>query len=702
MTDNLPAVPEEPDDTPALSADTSYEIALDDAPGPLEPVHAGDGLPLPPEEAARLPVIPQHLRTAAGVRSAVAARAADAGHGGAYHAVRSPRYLLLTILWAVVGLARVTGRLWHYLFVLEQSYLRSEAVISGDSREYRALQSEWRKTHEYRRVLAAIIALLTLTGIVVAVKYAPWWWWIPVAAVATAALARAGRPEGRPIITPSMTTPRFRLLNADVVLRAYYAAKLGDPEKPGQQITFGSPMSRDGDGSRVVVDLPYGRGLDDALKAKPAIASGLDVSLSQVFLHRDPTSHRRHVLWVADRDPLAVPVGRTPLLACKATDIWKPAPLGLDERGQLVSVPLMWNSHLVSALPRSGKTFSARLLALYAALDPYVKLDVFDFKGSPDWRAFAMVANSCAFGLTPTREGLPLRIFGDTLMEIKADVQDRYERLSQMDPRICPEGKLTREIARDPRWRMPVRMLVMDEFQEVYEAGKDSLEAAKLLTYLIKVAPGAGVILLGSTQRPSGIGGGGELGNQFTSFRDNFAVRFGLRTSSWQVSELCLGAGAYSEGLDTSTLLPEYKGVGILRGASDASPTVRTYLADGRDAERILTAARQLRERAGTLTGMAAGMDTGRPERDVLADVLEVFGGDSQLHWGVLAERLAGQFPDRWGEATADAVSQQCRDLGVRSADVRYPPGRAASVRKGCYRRDVEDAAARYTAGETL
>ena len=70
---------------------------------------------------------------------------------------------------------------------------------------------------------------------------------------------------------------------------------------------------------------------------------------------------------------------------------------------------------------------------------------------------------------------------------------------------------------------------------------------------------------------------------QFNSFRDNMAIRLGLRTSSWQVSELCLGAGAYSEGLDTSTLLPQYKGVGILRGAGDLSPTVRTYLADGQE-----------------------------------------------------------------------------------------------------------------------
>jgi len=42
-----------------------------------------------------------------------------------------------------------------------------------------------------------------------------------------------------------VVTPRFRRLTADAVLRAYYSAGLGHPEKPGQQITFGSQMARD-------------------------------------------------------------------------------------------------------------------------------------------------------------------------------------------------------------------------------------------------------------------------------------------------------------------------------------------------------------------------------------------------------------------------------------------------------------------------
>src|SRR6266700_1776223 len=235
---------------------------------------------------------------------------------------------------------------------------------------------------------------------------------------------------------------------------------------------------------------------------------------------------------------------------------------------------------------------------------------------------------------------------------------------------------------------MPVRGLILDEFQEYFDLGSISKEIASLLVFLSKVAPGAGVFVVDATQKPSGIGTG-ETAKKFISARDNFQVRFSLRTSSYSVSEAVLGQGAYGEGLDSSTLLPEYKGVGLLRGASDASPTVRTYLADGDDAEKILLAARKLRERAGTLSGMAAGLEVDDDDRDVLADVLQVLGGDTALHWAVLAERLNTQIPARWDGTTAEAVSAECRARGVPSTQVKM----FGQNRQGCKRADVERAA---------
>jgi DNA segregation ATPase FtsK/SpoIIIE, S-DNA-T family len=307
--------------TELVPLETSYEVELDAPPaGPPVPVDA------PPTPAGtRLPVIPAHLRTMAGVRAATARQAGGLAHRSAYHAVRAPRYLLLAAMWSVVGVLRVAARQVRWWWLAEQWSLRSQAAASGDSREWMRLHKEAKETRQARGfvLLGELLALLVAAWALA--RYAPAWVWAVVALVLLVALARAGRPADRRIISPATVTPRFRKLTADIVLRAYYAAGLGNPDKPGQQVTFGSTMARDGEGSRVLVDLPYGLGLKDAIEARPKIASGLDVTESQVFIKRDPTSYRRHVLWVADRDPLAVPVGRTPLLAGRPADIWRPA-----------------------------------------------------------------------------------------------------------------------------------------------------------------------------------------------------------------------------------------------------------------------------------------------------------------------------------------------------------------------------------------
>jgi hypothetical protein len=115
---------------------------------------------------------------------------------------------------------------------------------------------------------------------------------------------------------------------------------------------------------------------------------------------------------------------------------------------------------------------------------------------------------------------------------------------------------------------------------------------------------------------------------------------------------------------------------------------VRTFYLNMADAERAAIRARALREAAGTITGHATGAaDEGA--RDVLADMLAIFGGDAGLQWADAAARLASRFPARWDGASGDAVSAECRALGVPSVDVKAA-GRAL---KGCRRADVQAAA---------
>ena len=79
-------------------------------------------------------------------------------------------------------------------------------------------------------------------------------------------------------------------------------------------------------------------------------------------------------------------------------------------------------------------------------------------------------------------------------------------------------------------------------------------EIAELLVFLVKVGPSVGIILLSSTQKPSGVGSTGRIEKLFTSFRDMHQTRFALKTGSWQVSDMVLGSGANTEGFDSSKL----------------------------------------------------------------------------------------------------------------------------------------------------
>ena len=171
----------------------------------------------------------------------------------------------------------------------------------------------------------------------------------------------------------------------------------------------------------------------------------------------------------------------------------------------------------------------------------------------------------------------------------------------------------------------------------------------------------------------------------FNRFRDNHiaAVRAAVRHPrrvDGHPRQRVLRRGLRRSGLP---LGDEFKGIGILYGLTDDAPTVRTYLADGEDAEVICLAARKLREKARTLSGDALGVEVDEPESDIVADLLEVMGGDSGLWWETAAERLAAEFPMRHADATAESVSAAARARGIPSdrRPVAARPRRAPTAR---------------------
>jgi S-DNA-T family DNA segregation ATPase FtsK/SpoIIIE len=184
--------------------------------------------------------------------------------------------------------------------------------------------------------------------------------------------------------------------------------------------------------------------------------------------------------------------------------------------------------------------------------------------------------------------------------------------------------------------------------------------------------------------------------------RDQHQARFSLRVGSWQVSDVVLGAGSYSEGLDASKLLKSHKGVGLCKGMTDDSGIVRTYLADGRDADTVLTRARTLREDEGTLTGDAVGETTSVRGADaILGDVAAVLGRREDKVWSeTVVDRLAELNPDAYGEwaalegrAKADQLAAALKPYGIKTDQVwgKTESGKGAN-RRGIERQHIIDA----------
>ena len=675
--------------------DTSFEHALDETAAKPEPVHAGDGIEMPKLGGERRPIIPAHLQTWEGIKGTAGKYLDAARFHALFHLLRAPFYLVMCVLWAFVGAAKIIRAQRQWWWVTEQSFLRGKAVVDGNSPEWRALHAIARKTRSWRGWVIGAEAFTIALALLLLLLLAPWWWWAIIAALVMPPLARHGRPAHRPIVQSAVTAPLVRKISTDAIIRAYSTAGLcsADPKKAADHLGFGSVMSRDplDKGSQVVVYLPYGGTFAAVVAAKTRIASGLDVLESQVYFTRDKKSERRHTLRVLDEDPLAEAAGRTPLLDCKQRSIWRKAPFGLDQFGRKVAFCLMWVSLLIGAQPRRGKTFAARLMALFAALDPYVDITLIDGKSSKDWQPLRMVAHRFVQGTHPTKDGDPAERALAALQEIDRHIVHVNEELARLPVSECPEGKLTEKLYKRPD--LHVQLVLLEEFQCYFELDdqKRNKEFANLFARVGALGPSAGVILLGASQKPSGVGAG-DVQRLFNRFRDNFILRFALRCATRDVSMAVLGNESYGEGYDASGLPlgDEFKGIGILYGLTDDAPTVRTYLADGEDAEVICLAGRKIREKARTLSGDALGVEADDPESDIVADLTEVFGADPGLWWEVAAERLAGRFPMRYADATSDSVRSSCASRGVSSVDVRMPPTRDGEKHRGCRKADLD------------
>lgn len=638
----------------------------------------------------RRPVVPEWLRDP---RSTLLWAARYLAHAAAFHALRLPVYFGRAVANTPRGIVRAALALGRWAADSEAHLLRGAAVDRGDVAGYLML-SRQRNARVKSRVPTALAAAAGAALAVTAGVTSPAAR-VPTVLALIAAAGWYGRPLDRPMIDAAVVTaPGARPITPDLLVQAFTAAGLCKADNP---ITFGAPVVRDGAGWRAVVDLPFGETASKAVGRREQIAAGLDVDEVRVFLDRvrgTTGSARRVIVWVADTDPYAEKPPVTPLAKATTWDFWSPFPFGIDARQRPVNVPLVWSSLLIGAIPRMGKTYAARLPVAAAALDPYVRLLVFDGKGGKDWQPFEAVAHRYGSGV---RQAVVEHLVV-VLREAVEDMDRRFERLRTLPNDVCPEGKVTPAITRNKRLDMPLVVIAIDEVQRYLEHPDHGKTILALLTELAKVGPAVGYMLDLATQRP-------DANVLPENLRGQIGTRFALRTMNWQASETILGAGTYKAGLDASKFLSAHKGVGILLGADDGELaeagglTVRTHLLDLPTLVKIIDRARENRIAAGTLTGAAAGEELiaeSTPFR-LLEDVLDVFGaGEDKLWSETICARLADTNATAYDGWSPTDLAGALRPYGVTTGQVwgQTPEGQGAN-RRGVAREGVLDALAR-------
>jgi DNA segregation ATPase FtsK/SpoIIIE, S-DNA-T family len=390
------------------------------------------------------------------------------------------------------------------------------------------------------------------------------------------------------------------------------------------------------------------------------------------------------VLWVGDQDMAKAKQPSWPLLTVGKVDLFKPVPFGTDQRGRNVPVTLMYGNALVGAMPGMGKTFTLRIMALGAALDPRAELRIFELKGSGDLDALAKVAYAYASGI----DDETIAACVANLRDVLADIERRAKTIAKLPKTLCPENKVTPQLAGQKSLGLHPLVVVIDECQNLFSHPAYGKEAGELCEKIIKLGRAFGVILLLATQRP-------DAASLPTGVSSNAGIRFCLRVMGQTENDMVLGTSMYKNGVRATTFTTRDLGIGYLVGAAIDPQIVRSYGVDNPAADRICDRARTARIAAGTLAGYAAGEASDQAEQvasTLLADVLAVIRTDEPKVWNeTVVARLTELRPELYEGWTVEQLTAALKPYGVKTGQVWGQTGEGKGAnRRGIVRGDVE------------
>ncbi|MFF4420491.1 cell division protein FtsK [Streptomyces sp. NPDC001549] len=680
------------DSAPATAADESGDPSarrLVDGPALAGPGYLGRLL-----GAKRRAIIPPWLRSSAELKTAAGWVAKHYSHLAGYHALRSPVYAARLTLQAPRGAARVVGGTVRWLADREGDPVRAAAVRREDAAEYLTLS---RQRDGRVRLRAIIAGLSLLVGSITALAnyiLAPGWVHALSISALVLALGAAGRRPDAPVINRAVEVAKAPKLTSDIILRALGAlgiAPISQAQSKGRDgFTFTAPITRDGPGWRAEGDLPYGVTVTDVIERRDKLASGLRRPLGCVWPEAVPDEHTgRLVLWVGDQDMSTAKKPTWPLLKSGSVDLFKPVAFGTDQRGRWVEITLMYIAAVIGAIPRMGKTFLLRLLLLIAALDTRAELHTYDLKGTGD---LDPVGEKVSHRHRAGDEDADIDYALVDLREVREELRRRAKMIRSLPRDICPESKVTSELANKPKLGLHPIVIGVDECQVWFEHPKHGAEFEEICTDLVKRGPATGIVLLLATQRP-------DAKALPTGISANASARFCLKVMGQLENDMVLGTSSYKRGVRATMFSWKDKGIHYFVGEGADARIVSSVYVDAPTAEAIGNRARAARERAGTLAGHALGQEPEHAERsayDLLSDILAVVPAEEPKLWSeVVVARLAELRPDVYGGWEPEQLAYVLKPYGVPTIQVwgKTEAGKGAN-RRGIVRADIVKASA--------
>lgn len=599
-------------------------------------------------------------------------------HLSLYHTLRIPKYGFRLLTRSPRGLGRLMRSWWRWMWDLEGELLRQAMATNANKATREDIDAYLRLTRQrnnrvrFRSIVsAAAVPVLSAAAVLVGL-FAPGRVLWPVAVMAVVACGVVGRPADKPLLDTAVVKPRFRVLTSEAILRALLALGIGQLSsaigKDPRSVGFVAPITRDGPGYRADIDLPDGVTAEEVADKRDKLAAALKRPLSCVWPEGDPDiDPGRLVLWVGDQPLRNAKAPHWPLEKTGTVDLFKPFPFGTDQRGRTVTLTLMFALLVIGSIPRMGKTFTGRLLALACGLDVRAEMHLYDLKGMGDLSPLQQIAHRYRAG---AEDDDIAYLLADTEAMV-TDLQRRAKVLRSLPLDRCPEGKITPELASDRKLGLHPVFFWVDECQMGFEHPAHGKQIQANCEIIGRLGPAAGYIPLYSTQRPN-------KEALPTGISANAAIRFCLKVMGQVENDMVLGTSKYKQGIRATLFSRKDLGIGYLVGEGDDPRIVRSYFLDGPAARAVAARARLLRERANRLTGHALG-DHPAPDtqaqqaRRLLDDILAVCPpseGTGKFWTEIVLDRLKDHHPGAYGDWSTDQLATALRAQGVATRQV--------------------------------